>query len=391
MTLSAAHEWTRAAGAAWPWLAAPAVVWWRARGSRSLDEEPDSAPPDAPLVSVIVPARDEAPNIARCVRSLLASDYPCLELVVVDDGSTDDTAALARDAAAGDARLRVIATAPLPAGWFGKPWACATGAAAARGTLLLFVDADTTHAPDLVTRAVHARARRGGGLLSVIGRQELGSFWERLVQPQVLAVLLGRYGSTERVNRSRRVVDKIANGQCILVDRATYDAVGGHGAVRGAVAEDLRLAQHVYMRGHPVHLVLGERQLATRMYTSLSDLMRGWRKNVYAGGRDAMPLGRAGRVLFPLLLLLPPLMGIAPALALLLAAGGLASAEVARAAAVAQGASLLFWAGAYRRGGVSAAYALVAPLGAAVLLAIVVQAIARGRRVEWRGRQYVSA
>jgi chlorobactene glucosyltransferase len=391
LSLPTSHEWLQAAGAAWLWLAAPVVVWWRARGSRSLDEEPDTADADAPLVTVIVPARDEAPNIARCVRSVLGARYPQLELVVVDDGSTDDTAAIARAAGGGDPRLRVIATPPLPAGWFGKPWACTTGAAAARGDVLLFADADTTHAPDLVPRAVHALRRRGGGLLSVVGRQELGSFWERLVQPQVLAILLGRFGGTERVSRSRRVVDKIANGQCLLVDRATYAAVGGHAAVRGAVAEDLRLAQHVFASGHPVHLVLGERQLATRMYTSLRDLVRGWRKNVYAGGRDAMPLGRVGRVLFPLMLLLPPLMGLVPALVLLLAPTGLVSPETVRAAAVAQGASWLFWAGAYRRGGVSAAYALLAPLGAAVLLAIMTQAIARGRRVEWRGREYVSA
>ncbi|AHG91908.1 glycosyl transferase family 2 [Gemmatirosa kalamazoonensis] len=381
----------RAAGAAWPWLAAPALVWWRARGSRTLDEEPGTAGADAPLVSVIVPARNEAPNIARCVRSVLDTTYARLELVVVDDQSTDDTAALARAAIGGEPRGRVIATPPLPAGWFGKPWACTTGAEAARGEILLFADADTTHAPDLVTRAVHALRRRGGGLLSVVGRQELGTFWERLVQPQVLAVLLGRYGGTERVNRSRRVVDKIANGQCLLVDRATYDATGGHGAVRGAVAEDLRLAQHVFARGFPVHLVLGERQLATRMYTSLGELVRGWRKNVYAGGRDAMPLGRVGRAVFPLLLLLPPLMSLAPAVALLLIPMAGIPPDVARAAIVAQAASLAFWLGAYRRGGVPAAYALLAPVGAAVLLAIVVQAIARGRRVEWRGREYVSA
>ena len=391
MTSGSATAWIRAAGAAWPWLAAPALVWWRARGSRTLDEEPGTADADAPLVSVIVPARNEAPNIARCVRSVLDTTYPHLELVVVDDQSTDDTAALARAAIGGDPRGRVIATAPLPTGWFGKPWACTTGAEAARGEILLFADADTTHAPDLVTRAVHALRRRGGGLLSVVGRQELGTFWERLVQPQVLAVLLGRYGGTERVNRSRRVVDKIANGQCLLVDRATYDATGGHGAVRGAVAEDLRLAQHVFARGFPVHLVLGERQLATRMYTSLGELVRGWRKNVYAGGRDAMPLGRVGRAVFPLLLLLPPLMSLAPAVGLLLIPMAGIPADVARAAVVAQGASLAFWMGAYRRGGVPAAYALLAPVGAAVLLAIVVQAIARGRRVEWRGREYVSA
>jgi cellulose synthase/poly-beta-1,6-N-acetylglucosamine synthase-like glycosyltransferase len=397
------HEWVSAAGAAWPWLAAPVAVWWRARGSTTLDDEPlgatldatlDAAtdvPTDATRVSVIVPARDEARNIGRCVRSLLATTHPHVELVVVDDGSSDDTAAVARDAAARDPRARVIASTPLPPGWFGKQWACATGASAARGDVLMFVDADTTHAPDLVPRAVAALRRRGGGLLSVVGRQDMGTFWERLMQPQVLAILLGRFGGTERVGRSRRAVDKIANGQCLLFDRATYDAVGGHAAVRDVVAEDLMLAQRTFAAGFPVHLVMGERQLATRMYTSLPELMRGWRKNVFAGGREAMPLGAVGRLLFPLLLLLPPLMGLLPAVGLLLALAGAAPPEVARAAAVAQVASLGFWALTYRRAGVGARYALAAPLGAAVLLVIVVQAIARGRRVEWRGREYVSA
>jgi hypothetical protein len=98
-----------------------------------------------------------------------------------------------------------------------------------------------------------------------------------------------------------------------------------------------------------------------------------------------------GRALFPLMLLLPPLMGLLPALALLLAPAGLVPPNVVRAAFVAQTASLLFWALTYRRGGVPTWYALLAPLGAAVLLVVFVQAIGRGGRVEWRGREYVSA
>lgn len=390
MTSSALARWAPAAILAAPWLVAPLVVWWRARDSRTLDAVaplPDDA---APLVSVILPARDEAENVARCVRSVLQSDHRRLELVVVDDHSTDGTGALARAAIGDDPRGQVLACPPLPAGWFGKPWACATGAQAATGTLLLFVDADTSQAPDLVGRAVAALQARGGGMLSVIGRQELGTFWERLVQPQILAVLLGRYGGTERVNRSPHPIDKIANGQCILVERRAYDAIGGHGAVRGAVAEDLKLAQSAFAAGVPVHLVMGERQLATRMYTSLASLVRGWRKNVYAGGREAMPFGRIGRALFPLFLVAPPLFGLAPivGLALALAFG---AADATRAAALAIAASVGFWTFVYRRSAVASWYALLYPLGALVVLGIMLQAIARGRRVEWRGREYVSA
>lgn len=382
-------SWLTATLVALPWLATPLLVWWRVRGSRSLDDAPP-LPNDPPLVSAIVPARDEAENIERCVRAILATTYPRLELIVVDDHSRDGTATLASAAFAGNPRARVLECPPLPTGWFGKPWACEAGARAARGDVLLFLDADTTQAPDLVPRAVATLRACGGGMLSVIGRQELGSFWERLVQPQVLAILLARYGGTERVNRSRRAVDKIANGQCILVDRATYDAIGGHGSVRGAVAEDLKLAQHAFASGRRVTLVTGERQLSTRMYTSLATLVRGWRKNVFAGGREAMPLGAIGQLLFPFLLVLPPLFGLLPPLALVWGIVTQATGLV-RAAGLATASSLVFWVFVYRRSGVAVRYALAYPLGALVVLAIMVQAIARGRRVEWRGREYVTA
>src|SRR6185437_14783611 len=119
----------------------------------------------APLVSVIIPARNEARNIERCVRSVLASTYPSLEVIVVDDHSTDATGSIARAMAAHDSRLVVIDAPDLPAGWFGKQWACATGARAARGQLLVFTDADTRHAPDLLSRAVNALRDRDASLL----------------------------------------------------------------------------------------------------------------------------------------------------------------------------------------------------------------------------------
>jgi chlorobactene glucosyltransferase len=390
LTEAPLRAWADAALVALPWIVAPVVVWWRARDSRSLDDTPAAPPAAPPLVSIVVPARDEARNIERCLRSVLATAYPRVEVIVVDDHSSDGTGALAR--AIGDPRLRVLDCPPLPDGWFGKQWACHTGARAAHGDVLLFADADTTHAPDLVGRLVNELRGRGGGLLSIVGRQELGTFWERVVQPHVLAVILARYGGTERVSRARRATSKIANGQCLAVDRATYESVGGHAAVRRVVAEDLKLAQRVCAAGHPVTLVAGERQLGTRMYTSLAELVRGWRKNVYAGGREAMPLGTLGRLLFPFLLLLPPLMGLAPPLLLLAAlATGAVPAAWTRAAAVATLSTLLFWLAVYRRAALSPRYALAYPLGSAVLLYIALHAILRGQRVEWRGREYLSA
>jgi chlorobactene glucosyltransferase len=259
-----------------PWIIPPVVTYFRLRQSRSLDDESDAPPESPPLVSVIVPARNEAHNIARCVTSILSTTYPNLELIVVDDSSTDGTAQIARDAAERDPRARIVASPPLPEGWFGKQWACATGAKIARGSVLQFTDADTVHGADLVTRSMNAMRRNRAQLLSVAGRQELGGFWEKVIQPQIFTILSMRYGGTESVTRSTRVRDKIANGQCIFVTHDSYDAIGGHASVRTSVAEDMMLAQKFFAARKRVVLMLGLDQLSTRMYASLGGIISGW-------------------------------------------------------------------------------------------------------------------
>ena len=371
-----------------PWLLIALVIAWRGRGSRHLDAESDVPPIPAPHVSVIIPARDEAHNIARCLRSVLASTYRELDVVVVDDQSTDGTGDLARAAADGDPRVRVIVPAPLPEGWFGKSWACASGAGVTTGELLLFIDADTSLSPDLVVRLVNARATRSADLISVGGRQELGSFWERVVQPQVFMMLLARYGGTERVGSSRRASDKIANGQCILVRRDVYASVGGHAAVRDKVAEDLMLAQTVFRAGKRVSLVLGLDQLSTRMYTSLRELAQGWGKNIYAAGADTLPIGGlGGRILLPVLLLAPMVLVLMPPVMTILTLGGLVDISPVPPAAATL-VLMMGWGLIYAAFGVSLLFGVLYPLGATVLLYIVIMAIARGRRVVWKGRSY---
>ncbi|HEY0996869.1 MAG TPA: glycosyltransferase family A protein [Gemmatimonadaceae bacterium] len=373
-----------------PWVVGPIALAARLRRPHTLERH-SPVPPAQPLrVSVIVPARNEERNVARCLRALLASQWPALEVILVDDHSTDATGAIAREVAAGDARLRVFANPDLPDGWFGKQWACWNGAAAARGEILCFADADTEQAPDLVPRAVAAIAALEADLLSVAGWQELGSFWERLLQPQVFSMLLLRYGGTAGVNTARRAEDVIANGQCLFMRRDAYDAVGGHAAVRDKVAEDLAMAQAVFRAGKRVRLVLGTEQLSTRMYTSLRELVAGWGKNIYAGGIDAVPGGRAGRALFPLLLLLGPLANLWPPIALALALAGVMPTNVAWAA-LATAITTVWWALTYAWLEEPPWYALLYPLGAAVLFWIILTAIFRGRRVAWKGRTYRSA
>lgn len=379
-----------AAALALPWILVPLVTAWRTSRSRSLDDEDAAAPPHAPLVSVVIPARDEARNIERCLRSVLAAAYPRLEVIVVDDHSGDGTGAIARRTAGGDPRVRVIANPDLPPGWFGKPWACHNGAAAARGEILCFIDADTVHAPDLVPRAVNAMRSRRASMVSVAGTQELGSFWEMVIQPQLFGMLSVRYGGTESVNESPRAWDKIANGQCIFVTREGYDRIGGHGAVRGEVAEDLMLAQRLFAAGERTALVLGVDQLRTRMYTSLGEIVRGWRKNVYAGGANALPKFPLAAVVFPLSLLSYPVLQLLPPVVLLLTLAGIVEPgdRTLFWAGIAATTTLVTWALLYRRLGRPPWYALLYPVGAAVLTWIIVGAIARGRRVAWKGREY---
>jgi chlorobactene glucosyltransferase len=374
-----------------PWIIPPVVTYFRLRNSRSLGDESDIPPDNPPLVSVIVPARNEAHNIARCVKSILSTTYPNLELIVVDDSSTDGTAQIARDAAERDPRARFIASPPLPDGWFGKQWACVTGAKVARGSVLQFTDADTVHAPDLVTRSMSAMRRTRAQLFSVAGRQELGGFWEKVIQPQIFSILATRYGGTESITKATNVRDKIANGQCFFVTHDSYNSIGGHASVRASVAEDMMLAQHFFAARKRVVVMLGVDQLSTRMYGSLGEIVRGWQKNVFAGGLDSVPFGKVGQTIFPLFLLMPPMMELLPLLALILVAAGLtAGGTLLLWAAISTSVTLLWWILVYVTVRENPLYALAYPLGALVLLYIFLTAVIRGRRVTWKGRTYIS-
>ncbi len=373
-----------------PWIVLPAIVFWRLSRSTYLNDEPDTPPGDTPLISVICPARDEARHIAEFVRAALASTYPQFELIVVDDHSSDDTGALARTAGSGDARLQVIDPPPLPAGWFGKQWACHAGARQARGEVLLFTDADTRHAPDLLVRSLHAMRRRNSDLISVAGRQELVSFWERVVQPSVFTVLFSTFGGTEAVSNTTRPRSKIANGQCFLVRRDAYDALGGHEAVRHFVAEDLMLAQQWCAAGKRVHVVAGLEQLSTRMYGSLSEIIEGWSKNVWAGGRYVLPDHRIVRGALRVLMPFSSWPSIVPVVALALGLSGLAPWTWTAFGAAAYGASVAWALPTVWVLRIPLVYAFLHPLGAVIATWIFFKAAWRGDQVTWKARSYTA-
>ena len=366
-----------------PWLGPLLGIFRLARRDPDLTQAPIAA---GPLVSVIIPARNEAETIETVVRSVLTTAYGAVEVIVVDDRSTDETAGLAAALTREDPRVRLVRGAELPSGWLGKPWACWQGYRAASGQLLLFTDADTTHGPDLLGHAVGALTAEKADLLTVISRQRCDTFWERLVMPQIW-VLLGLRYATAEVNRSTRPRDVIANGQFILFPRASYEAIGTHEAVRAEVVEDLALAQTVIRAGRKLFITHAEPLITTRMYRGLGHMIEGWSKNIYLGGRRSFPDEPILRALVPLLLTGGMLFWLAPPVLGLIALAGAIDPLPWVLLAIAL--STTFWMLVSFGMEIPLLYGLGYPLGAAVSLYIVLRSVARGaRKVEWKGRVY---
>ncbi len=225
-------------------------------------------------VSVIVPARNEEACLRSCLESLAAQEGVDYEILVVDDGSTDST----RFIAGSFPQVRVIDATPLPANCSGKCNAAQTGAQASRGEWLLFTDADTVHEPGSLRRAVEEAEQHGAAFLSYSPRQEVHGFWERAVMPVIFAELASCYRPAE-VNDSASPT-AAANGQYLLIRRATYEAVGGHRAVSGTLLEDVALAKAVKSYGAPIRFRYAGEAVRTRMYRSFTQLCEGWTKNL---------------------------------------------------------------------------------------------------------------
>ena len=336
------------------------------------------------LVSVIVPARNEAANIETCMRSILGTAYESIEVIVVDDRSSDGTAAIIERVARSPearGRVRLVRGAELPAGWYGKPWALVQGCRVATGAILLFTDADTRHAPELLPRCVAALDGERVDLVSVLPRQEMVTFWERVVQPHIFLVLASRVGGLERINRTRVEWDGIANGQFILTTRAAYQTVGTHEVVKDHVVEDLALAQRYVRHGLDIFLVHGPEYMTTRMYRTLGEIVEGWSKNLAIGVPLTLPPIRWVRRAAPYLMWLPALAWVAPPVWWALHGAAWALATIAI--------SLAIWTVVYRAEKAPLRYALLYPFGAALVVGIMLRSAWRGgRKIVWRGRQY---
>ncbi len=248
---------------------------WRLRTARA--DVRAAATLAASQVSIIVPARNESHNLPTLLSSLRALDPAPREVIVVDDHSSDGTGDIARSFG-----VTVVTPGAMPVGWIGKSWACWAGVQSSRGAFLLFTDADTWHAPDSLGRSLGALVGEGAGLVSLMPTHRVEAFWERLQGVfQLLLLVATRAGARERAGCGER---RFAIGQYLLFRRTVYDAVGGHRAIAGRLAEDLALARLVADAGHGVRVLFARDALQVRMYPEgLAAFFAGWRRSFRDG------------------------------------------------------------------------------------------------------------
>ena len=370
-----------------PWIALVVYLLIKVRLPRSLPVA-DATDRATPLVSVIVPARNEERSIRSCVESISASHYPDFEVIVVDDRSDDATLELARAIPRNHARRVVVVEGhPLPKGWMGKPWACAQGAKVAEGDLLLFTDADTVHAPELLGQAVAGMVEDEGDALTLLGRQIMETFWERLVQTHMMAVIIFRFPNPSKPRPPERWRDAIANGQFMLFDRGVYEEIGGHEAVKGEVVEDQRLAQILCRSGKRLTVRAAEAVFATRMYRSLGESIEGWSKNLSLAARQAVPPW-AAPIVMPAGIVVSVLIWIVPPVVLLLSLSGVGPGGWGIWSGWITGLSVITWSLVNWRLGAPFWTGAFYPLAAGMVNYIFLRSWIRGGHVEWKGREY---
>jgi hypothetical protein len=231
-----------------------------------------------PTVSAIVPARNEEATIAAAIDSL-AAQPEIREIIVINDQSTDGTAAALELLSSRYAQLRILETKELPGDWLGKNYAVSLGAAQATGDWLLFTDADGVHLPGSTAHALADAAETGAGLVSYSPEQETRSWWEKALIPFVYTRLSHKYSYAGVNHPDSRAA--AANGQYLLIRREEYARIGGHAAVAGEVLEDVALARIAKQAGIRLHFASGHGIMRVRMYRTFAAMWQGWTKNLY--------------------------------------------------------------------------------------------------------------
>jgi len=338
---------------------------------------------NVPLVSIILPVRNQAGTVSDCVSSLVSLEYPNREIIVVDGGSTDGTRELVQKFAH---ETTVVDEEPLPVGWVGKNWACHLGYKKSRGDLLLFTDGDSVHTTDSLARSVNYLQSENADLVTLAPGTILRSFWERLLQPPIFLLIMILVGG-KLVNDDNRQ-NAIGNGQYMLFRREAYDKIGGHYAVRGKIIEDYSLGRLLKRAGMRLRFVTASDALGVRMYASLGEIWRGWRKNFYTVSEKHMLPRAVTRIILMFTFLVLPFAVLG--YGILLAAATPLNAYLIAGLFM----SGLLWLGMVMLDnsiGVSSLYALMFPLAIIVYIFIGIDSTVRGSLgfgFSWKGRVY---
>jgi chlorobactene glucosyltransferase len=351
---------------------------------------PPAAREDWPTISIVVPARNEEKHLATCIGSLRSIDYPALEIVIVNDRSTDSTGAMADQFAREDGRVKVVQGQDTPEGWTGKNYAIHQGTVEAGGEYLLIADADSVLAPDALKQAVHYTEQEEVDLLTLYPSVVCDSFWERALLPW-LGVL-----STFRMDRVNDpdTPEAMAYGYFLFFRRASFDKVGGHKAIRDRVGEDWIIARRLKSMGLRLRMLMGTEYVTKRFGPSLAEIWQGFTKNfilIMEGNKWVAALALPMMIYYLLFTVLPWAILAAAPLVLLTAGWNsfwalaflLAALQICMLGAV-RALLKLFT-------GVNVSSPWLQPLGGIVVTAMGLSAIHRtlsDKGIVWKGREY---
>ena len=267
-----------------------------------------------PMVSILVPARNEADHIEECVRSLIGQSYEKLEVLVLDDQSTDETPAIVQQIIdelppEQKNRLYLLSSETLPDGWIGKNFACYQLTQYAQGDYLLFTDADSIHAPHSVSTVIQGLHDLNVQFLTAHPRYILHGLVERLAIPLLYFKVFSLLPLVLVKHRPEPVL-AVANGPLLCFQRSVYEAIGGHKAVKTAVLEDNSLARKVKAAGYRMAYVDGQDLVSCYMYDSFAELWTGFSRTFFSFYNYSLLAALAIIILDLALFVVPPLLAL---------------------------------------------------------------------------------
>jgi len=262
-------------------------------------------PVDPPLVSVLIPARNEEENIQKCLTSILCQDYPNFEVLVLDDNSTDRTAQIVSGIVESDSRVQLIRGKPLPDSWAGKCFACHQLSQNARGSWLLFIDADTVSRSHMIRSTLQLAILNKAAMLSGFPRQQVSGVTQKIVIPIIFYFLVMSWFPLWLFHSWKKPGPTLAIGQFLLFKREDYMRIGGHQSVKSRIMEDVWFGIEMHSHGGRLLSVDLSGTLTTKMYTNMGQMAEGCIKWFYSVAALS-PLAMVGSVLIAYIFFLAP-------------------------------------------------------------------------------------